>query len=171
MSFSRRENNVVPYVVLLCPGVNRLRNRVTARCSVVRRMLIVSLLALSRINFRIRLQRNRRSSVLQEHATVRRPPMPCFYCSSRFGSRAQMLTLDDSIAHIHCVFLLLDPSRLDTNIATGQEASASIGNSFPGSGASSTSGVLDNDFDLQAFRVLQGKTSMCSRILRRLLSV
>ena len=88
--------------------------------------------------------------------------MPCLCHYSSIGSRGHMLILDDPIAHIHCVFLLLDPSRLDTNIATAQKANASNGNSFPGYGASSTSGVLDSEFDLQAFRTLQGKTSTCA---------
>jgi hypothetical protein len=48
------------------------------------------------------------------------------------------------------------------NIAAGQKANALNGNSFPGYGASSTSGVLDSEFDLQAFRTLQEKTSMCA---------
>jgi septin family protein len=51
--------------------------------------------------------------------------------------------------HIHCVFLILDPVRLDTTITA----------SLTGGGKSAT-GSLDNDLDLQVMRSLWGKTTV-----------
>lgn len=52
--------------------------------------------------------------------------------------------------HIHCVFLILDPSRLDTTIA---ESSAFLK-------YGSHSGSLDEHLDLQVLRALWGKTTV-----------
>lgn len=49
--------------------------------------------------------------------------------------------------HIHCVFLVLDPVRLDSNVL----AAASAGHS---------SGGLDADLDLQVLKALWGKTTV-----------
>ncbi|KAL1843893.1 hypothetical protein VTJ49DRAFT_6836 [Mycothermus thermophilus] len=61
--------------------------------------------------------------------------------------------------HIHAVFLVLDPARLDRNIAA---AKATSGQS---NGASHypharVLGALDEDLDLQVLRTLQGKTAV-----------
>lgn len=60
--------------------------------------------------------------------------------------------------HIHAVFLVLDPARLDRNIAAAKAAQAS---------SSKTRGIpprvvgsLDEDLDLQVLRTLQGKTTV-----------
>ncbi|KAF3007011.1 hypothetical protein E8E14_008922 [Neopestalotiopsis sp. 37M] len=55
--------------------------------------------------------------------------------------------------HIHAVFLILDPARLDRNIS----ASKSMSND---PSLSRTVGVLDEDLDLQVLRTLQGKTTV-----------
>lgn len=61
--------------------------------------------------------------------------------------------------HIHCVFLILDPIRLDANISASRQAQQ-------GAGKYSTSimprlvGGLDEDLDLQVLRTLQGKTTV-----------
>ncbi|UJO25393.1 Neuronal-specific septin-3 [Fulvia fulva] len=52
--------------------------------------------------------------------------------------------------HIHCVLLVLDPSRLDTTIANSA--------AFQKNG--SHSGSLDDDLDLQVMRALWGKTTV-----------
>lgn len=60
--------------------------------------------------------------------------------------------------HIHCVLLILDPARLNQNLAAAQQA--------PGNGVvngriskpPTMVGALDADFDVQVFRTLQGKT-------------
>lgn len=56
--------------------------------------------------------------------------------------------------HIHCVFLLLDPIRLDQNIAAARKKShvAKIG--------STVFGGLDENLDLNVLRELQGKTTV-----------
>jgi septin family protein len=63
--------------------------------------------------------------------------------------------------HIHCAFLLLDPLRLDRNIAASSKAAASNGN---GNGKYTSApriiGGLDEDLDLQVLRTLQGKTTV-----------
>lgn len=64
--------------------------------------------------------------------------------------------------HIHCTFLILDPVRLDRNIAA---AKAQHSNGQNGSnGKYSTSprviGGLDEDLDIQVLRNLQGKTTV-----------
>jgi septin family protein len=61
--------------------------------------------------------------------------------------------------HIHAVFLILDPARLDRNIAAAKSASS---NGQNGKHQSSTRvvGGLDEDLDLQVMRTLQGKTTV-----------
>ncbi|EGX48872.1 hypothetical protein AOL_s00079g93 [Orbilia oligospora ATCC 24927] len=56
-------------------------------------------------------------------------------------------------SHIHCTFLLMDPARLDTG------ASKSVRR---GPKSNKDSGIegLDDDFDLQVFRALNGKTTV-----------
>ncbi|PNY25155.1 Uncharacterized protein TCAP_04899 [Tolypocladium capitatum] len=63
--------------------------------------------------------------------------------------------------HIHAVFLILDPARLDRNIAAARKLSANGyqngGKSTPGS---RVVGGLDQDLDLQVLRTLHGKTTV-----------
>ncbi len=63
--------------------------------------------------------------------------------------------------HIHCAFLLLDPLRLDRNIATVKSATSN-NNGANGKFASAPRiiGGLDEDLDLQVLRTLQGKTTV-----------
>lgn len=67
--------------------------------------------------------------------------------------------------HVHCVFLVLDPRRLDANIAAAQRANEINGvkdraNSFVrGRPESSVSG-LDENLDLNVLRALKGKTTV-----------
>lgn len=61
--------------------------------------------------------------------------------------------------HIHCVFLILDPARLDINLAAAKKAEENSLSNFHGS-QSKVVGILDNDLDLQVLRVLQGKTTV-----------
>ncbi|KAL8898289.1 MAG: hypothetical protein Q9192_002153 [Flavoplaca navasiana] len=67
--------------------------------------------------------------------------------------------------HIHCVFLVLDPARLDANVAAARKADelsgAKVnGNSFAIPRSTATSGGLDENLDLQVLRVLKGKTTV-----------
>jgi len=69
--------------------------------------------------------------------------------------------------HIHCVFLILDPSRLDGNIITAQKARDASngtlfakGNSYLQDADFRTPSPLDDDLDLQVFKTLQGKTTV-----------
>lgn len=55
--------------------------------------------------------------------------------------------------HIHCVFLILDPARLDANIA---ESRKKQNKRLP----SQIVGGLDEDLDLNVLRELQGKTTV-----------
>lgn len=55
--------------------------------------------------------------------------------------------------HIHCVFLVLDPSRLDANVAETRKKS---GQKMTGQ----MLGGLDEDLDLSVLRELQGKTTV-----------
>ncbi|WEW57474.1 hypothetical protein PRK78_002941 [Emydomyces testavorans] len=58
--------------------------------------------------------------------------------------------------HIHCAFLILDPARLDANIAAAQKAAG-------GETSDSTVrlvGGLDEVLDLQVLRTMQGKTTV-----------
>lgn len=65
--------------------------------------------------------------------------------------------------HIHCAFLLLDPARLDKNIATVKTRSSNghggTGKYAPASTAKIIGG-LDEDLDLQVLKTLQGKTTV-----------
>lgn len=60
--------------------------------------------------------------------------------------------------HIHCAFILLDPSRLDKNVASAKALSANGNGKYRGS--SRVVGSLDEDLDLQVMRTLQGKTTV-----------
>lgn len=64
--------------------------------------------------------------------------------------------------HIHCAFLLLDPLRLDRNIAAAAKAPNSNGNGVHAKYLSGPRiiGGLDEDLDLQVLRTLQGKTTV-----------
>ncbi|KAI1827735.1 septin [Xylaria intraflava] len=62
--------------------------------------------------------------------------------------------------HIHAVFLILDPARLDRNIAA---AKVGLGVSYGGKHGIDLGriiGGLDEDLDLQVMRTLQGKTTV-----------
>ncbi|KAH7406191.1 hypothetical protein DE146DRAFT_436049 [Phaeosphaeria sp. MPI-PUGE-AT-0046c] len=56
--------------------------------------------------------------------------------------------------HIHCVFLVLDPARLDSNIALARKQANVL---KPGS---AIFGGLDENLDLNVLRELQGKTTV-----------
>jgi len=56
--------------------------------------------------------------------------------------------------HIHCVFLVLDPSRLDSNIAEARKRSNVL------KVGSAIFGGLDENLDLNVLRELQGKTTV-----------
>lgn len=58
--------------------------------------------------------------------------------------------------HIHCTFLLLDPVRLDENIANAERAAN--GTSKPGDAP--VVGILDQNLDLQVLRTVLGKTTV-----------
>ncbi|KAJ9660962.1 hypothetical protein H2201_006690 [Coniosporium apollinis] len=60
--------------------------------------------------------------------------------------------------HIHCVFLILDPGRLTANIAAAQHTDTHASYKF--NTHQRFVGVLDDDFDLQVLRTLQGKTTV-----------
>lgn len=67
--------------------------------------------------------------------------------------------------HVHCVFLLLDPVRLGSNLAVASGARSTSGalmngNSFFGYGPGVISDVLDENLDLQVLRTLQSKTTV-----------
>ncbi len=63
--------------------------------------------------------------------------------------------------HIHCVFLVLDPIRLDANIAAAQATADGAANGgHVGDKAPRIVGGLDEDLDLQVLRALQGKTTV-----------
>ena len=63
--------------------------------------------------------------------------------------------------HIHCAFLILDPVRLDRNLAVAKTFTSN-GNGSNGKYASAPRlvGGLDEDLDLQVLRTLQGKTTV-----------
>ncbi|OBT71880.1 hypothetical protein VF21_10568 [Pseudogymnoascus sp. 05NY08] len=64
--------------------------------------------------------------------------------------------------HIHCAFLIIDPARLDKNIAT-VKGRASNDQSSQGDKYAPTPrliGGLDEDLDLSVLRTLQGKTTV-----------
>jgi len=58
---------------------------------------------------------------------------------------------------IHCVFMILDPSRLDTNIRLAKESTTANSRIAR---AARILGALDEDFDLQVLRSFQGKTTV-----------
>ncbi|KAL3471281.1 Septin-domain-containing protein [Aspergillus californicus] len=58
--------------------------------------------------------------------------------------------------HIHCTFLILDPSRLDENIAAAERAAQGT----PRPSDSNVLGVLDENLDLQVLRTVIGKTTV-----------
>ena len=62
--------------------------------------------------------------------------------------------------HIHCVFLVLDPIRLDSNIALSQNSSARDASGVRSGTGQRTVGGLDDELDLQVLRALQGKTTV-----------
>jgi septin family protein len=65
--------------------------------------------------------------------------------------------------HIHCVFLVLDPVRLDANIAAATAARNGValnGNGNYTTAKTNIIGALDEDLDLQVLKSLQGKTTV-----------
>jgi septin family protein len=62
--------------------------------------------------------------------------------------------------HIHLVFLIIDPSRLDTNIQASQQSMTNGSSTGKHSRTSRFVGGLEEDFDLQVLRTLQGKTTV-----------
>jgi septin family protein len=64
--------------------------------------------------------------------------------------------------HIHCAFLVLDPVRLDANIAAATAGANGTANGSNGHflHASKIIGGLDEDLDVQVLRTLQGKTTV-----------
>jgi len=65
--------------------------------------------------------------------------------------------------HIHCAFLILDPIRLDRNLAVTKNLEFNgNGNGTIGKYSSGPRivGALDEDLDLQVLRTLQGKTTV-----------
>jgi septin family protein len=60
--------------------------------------------------------------------------------------------------HIHCVFLILDPSRLDANLAFSQKQAKTPSARFDE--PLRLMGILDEDLDVQVLRTLQGKTTV-----------
>lgn len=61
--------------------------------------------------------------------------------------------------HIHCVFFILDPSRLDANINASQGISNGIESSRIGK-TPRIVGALDEDFDIQVMRTLSRQTTV-----------
>lgn len=58
--------------------------------------------------------------------------------------------------HIHCTFLVLDPVRLDENIAAAERAA----NGTPKASDSPVVGILDKYLDLQVLQTVLGKTTV-----------
>ncbi|PKY07846.1 septin [Aspergillus campestris IBT 28561] len=58
--------------------------------------------------------------------------------------------------HIHCTFLILDPVRLDANIAAAERASRGT----PKASDKPVTGILDQSLDLQILRKMLGKTTI-----------
>lgn len=58
--------------------------------------------------------------------------------------------------HIHCVFLVLDPARLDANVTESRKHP----NTLSKFSSNRVIGGLDEDLDLQVLRTLQGKTTV-----------
>ena len=61
--------------------------------------------------------------------------------------------------HIHCVFLVLDPARLDSNIAVAKKGTRDDSIVKASTGQRLVGG-LDDELDLQVLRTLQGKTTV-----------
>lgn len=63
--------------------------------------------------------------------------------------------------HIHAVFLILDPTRLDQNIEDSKNVTTNGNGHFGSFGTGPRLfGSLDEDLDLQVLRTLQGKTTV-----------
>ncbi|KAI1427259.1 septin [Xylaria sp. FL1777] len=62
--------------------------------------------------------------------------------------------------HIHAVFLILDPARLDRNIAAARAIPGITHGGKHGIDLGRIVGGLDEDLDLQVMRTLQGKTTV-----------
>ena len=62
--------------------------------------------------------------------------------------------------HIHCAFLILDPVRLDRNLAAAKSVSNGNGSTGKYDSTPRLIGGLDEDLDLQVLRTLQGKTTV-----------
>ncbi|KAI0172733.1 hypothetical protein GGR52DRAFT_419589 [Hypoxylon sp. FL1284] len=62
--------------------------------------------------------------------------------------------------HIHAVFLILDPARLDRNISAARTASVNGHGGKSQQDVTRVIGGLDEDLDLQVMRTLQGKTTV-----------
>jgi septin family protein len=75
--------------------------------------------------------------------------------------------------HVHAVFLVLDPSRLDRNLAAARSMASAhyrdpddvavllpLGHASQGLYGGAGAGALDDDLDLQVVRTLQGKTTV-----------
>ncbi|KAI1349932.1 septin [Xylaria sp. FL0043] len=62
--------------------------------------------------------------------------------------------------HIHAVFLILDPARLDRNIAAARAVPGMTHGGKHGIDIGRIVGGLDEDLDLQVMRTLQGKTTV-----------
>jgi hypothetical protein len=58
--------------------------------------------------------------------------------------------------HIHCVFLILDPTRLNANLVSTRKARQTSALDEP----ARLIGALDEDLDVQVLRTLQGKTTV-----------
>lgn len=62
--------------------------------------------------------------------------------------------------HIHAAFYVMDPSRLDRNIATAKKIALRNGHGNGGYGQAQTCDALDEEVDLQVLRALQHKTTV-----------
>jgi len=62
--------------------------------------------------------------------------------------------------HVHAVFLILDPARLDRNIAAARAGPGINNGGKPTFDLRRIVGGLDEDLDLQVMRTLQGKTTV-----------
>ena len=60
--------------------------------------------------------------------------------------------------HIHCVFLILDPSRLDSNLVRSRKKDKSPSTRFEE--PLRLMGILDEDLDVQVLKTLAGKTTV-----------
>jgi septin family protein len=58
--------------------------------------------------------------------------------------------------HIHCVFLILDPTRLNANLVSTRKAKQTSALDEP----ARLIGALDEDLDIQVLKTLQGKTTV-----------